>query len=44
MLEGSEPGDYELGGVEVNVKRLKEIIPSFQVQNPPFRTDLLNLE
>ena len=44
MLEGAEPGDYELVGVSVSIRELKDSIPSFQVYNPPFDKNLLNIE
>lgn len=44
MLEGAEPGDYELEGVDVSIIELKESTPQLQVINPIFETNLLNLE
>lgn len=44
MLEDSEPGNYNLGGVEVDIRELREVVPSLRVGNPLFESNLLNIE
>lgn len=44
MLEGSEPGDYELGGASVNLRELREVIPPTQIINPILDKDLIIIE
>jgi len=44
MLENSEPGDYNLGGAEVCVRELKEVVLPLTISNPTFETNLLNVQ
>ena len=44
ILEGSELGDYQLGGVDICVRELKEVILPLTVYNPPLEANLLNIE
>jgi len=42
MLIDSEPGYYQLGGVDIHINKITEIAPSLQVVNPEFDLNLLN--
>jgi hypothetical protein len=44
ILEGSEPGDYELGGAIISIRKLEEVTLPLQVNNPLFELELLNIE
>jgi len=41
MLEGSEPGEYELGGANISIRELTEVPPSMQVNNPIINSNLI---
>lgn len=44
ILQDNESGEYELGGVLIDIQTLKELPVSTQVVNPPFNLNLLNVE
>jgi hypothetical protein len=44
ILENNEPGDYNLEGVEISIKELKEKVLPLKVSNPLFEMDLLKIE
>ena len=44
ILDSNESGKYEFGGIEIDIKELKVVIPDLKVINPIFESSLLNIE
>ena len=44
ILDSNESGKYEFGGIEIDIKELKAVIPDLKVINPIFESSLLNIE
>jgi hypothetical protein len=44
ILKENAAGQYELGDVQIDIKKLVEVVPFLQVNNPIIKSKILNLE